>query len=261
MIQFDCHAHVYETTQAVPGARYRPKAPAPLADWLKNLDHHGLKGGVIVQVSFLGADNSELCAALSKLDKTRFAGVAVVPLNVEDAELQRLIACGVRGVRWNLVRNGFVPDLEAPSVRSFLAKLRNHDLHLEVHLEGHRLAPYVAPLADQGVNIVIDHFGLPSDPDAASDPFLKAIKDLKARANIFVKLSAKYRTGFDISRHLETLNSLLPSHQTLWGSDWPHTQHEEAVDYRMTHEDAAQFADTCDANSVRKLYGLEPNGI
>ena len=31
MIQFDCHAHVYETVTAVKGARYVPAAPAPLA--------------------------------------------------------------------------------------------------------------------------------------------------------------------------------------------------------------------------------------
>lgn len=30
MIEFDCHAHVYETVTPVDGARYVPGSPAPL---------------------------------------------------------------------------------------------------------------------------------------------------------------------------------------------------------------------------------------
>ncbi|MEM9046595.1 MAG: amidohydrolase family protein, partial [Pseudomonadota bacterium] len=159
MIQFDCHAHVYERVSAIPGARYSPTSPAPLSSWIKNLERHDLKGGVIVQVSFLGTDNSELCAALAKLDKARFAGVAVVTLGVDDRELDRLVTLGVRGIRWNMVRGTQVPDIEAPVVQDFFDKLRRKKLHLEVHLEGPRLAKHLDVLTDQGVNIIVDHFG------------------------------------------------------------------------------------------------------
>lgn len=94
MIQFDCHAHVYETVTSIDGARYIPARPAPLADWLGHQKAHGLQGGVIVQVSFLGTDNSEMCAALSKLDHSHFAGVGVVQLDVGDEELDRLVDAG-----------------------------------------------------------------------------------------------------------------------------------------------------------------------
>lgn len=256
MIQFDCHAHVYETTRTVSGARYLPKAPAPLASWLKKLEFHGLKGGVIVQVSFLGTDNSELCAALAKLDRSRFAGVAVVPLDVSDAELKRLVECGVRGVRWNLVRGAAIPDLNALRVREFISKLRTHDLHLEVHLEGQRLAPHLAQLADHGVNLVVDHFGLPSDPSPELDPFIQALKGLQDRQNLYLKLSARYRTDFDVTPHLNLLNDLLSPNQTLWGSDWPHTQHED-VDYAETFPETTLSKGICDAVPVERLYRLK----
>ena len=256
MIQFDCHAHVYETTRTVPGARYAPKAPAPLASWLKNLENHGLKGGVIVQVSFLGTDNSELCAALAKLDRSRFAGVAVVPLDVPESELIRLVECGIRGVRWNLVRGAAIPDLNASLVQRFISKLRNHDLHLEVHLEGDRLAPHLAQLADQGVKLVIDHFGLPSNPDPSMDPFVKALKNLQNRQNLYVKLSASYRIDFDITPHLNMLNNMLPPRQTLWGSDWPHTQHED-IGYAETFPKATLSKGICDVVPVEELYRLK----
>lgn len=84
MIHYDCHAHVYEHIAAVTGARYTPTVPAPLAHWRQHLQTHGLRGGVIVQVSFLGTDNTQLCAALAQLDSAHFAGVAVVSPSVDD---------------------------------------------------------------------------------------------------------------------------------------------------------------------------------
>jgi predicted TIM-barrel fold metal-dependent hydrolase len=259
MIQFDCHAHVYETTRTVPGARYAPKAPAPLSSWLKNLENHKLKGGVIVQVSFLGTDNSELCAALGKLDTSRFAGVAVVPLDVGASELGRLKACGVRGVRWNLVGGAVIPDLKTAQVQAFLEKLRKHDLHLEVHLEGHRLAPHIAQLTDQGLKIVVDHFGLPSDASPESDPFIKAVTEQKNARNLYIKLSAPYRTQFDITNHLTRLRDVLSPEQTIWGSDWPHTQHENLVDFGSVFNDAIRWFCESDASSAGILYGIASN--
>lgn len=256
MIQFDCHAHVYETTRTVSGARYAPNAPAPLSSWLKNLDNHGLRGGVIVQVSFLGADNSGLCAALAKLDTSRFAGVAVVPLDVGDPELDRLKTCGVRGVRWNLVKGAVVPDLTTARVQAFLGKLRKHDLHLEVHLEGDRLAPHIACLTDQGLKVVVDHFGLPTDANPKSDPFINAVTDLENKQNLYIKLSARYRTQFDLTPHATHLKEIMPPSQTIWGSDWPHTQYEAMVDYGTTHNDAVRSLCVCDAKPVGILYGI-----
>ena len=50
MIQFDCHAHVYETVRAVSGARYVPDHPAPLSEWLGHQATRGLGGGGILDV-------------------------------------------------------------------------------------------------------------------------------------------------------------------------------------------------------------------
>ena len=120
MINFDCHAHVFEHTIAIAGSRYSPSSPAPLHRWQSHLREHQLLGGVIVQVSFLGTDNSELCLALQQVDTAQYAGVAVVPLDVPNEELDRLCALGVRGLRWNLVRGASIPDLHQPLTRSFL---------------------------------------------------------------------------------------------------------------------------------------------
>ena len=256
MIQFDCHAHVYETVTAIDGARYVPARPAPLSDWLGHLKAGGLQGGVIVQVSFLGSDNSQMCNALSHLDRRRFAGVCVVGLDVSDEQLDRLLGVGVRGVRWNLVRGAEIPDLRARTTREFLRKLRDRNMHLEIHLEGPRLAPILPALSDVGVNVVVDHFGLPSDPNPKRDPMLEAVSGMHDRAALYFKFAAHYRVKFDVLPHASELLGLLPAHHVVWGSDWPHTQHEDRAGYPDVLAFSGQLADLCDRRAVTSLYGL-----
>ena len=256
MIDFDCHAHVYEKVTTIEGARYAPTAPAPLSKWLGHQQKSGLKGGVIVQVSFLGTDNSELCAALAKLDPRHFAGVAVVSWDVSDATLLHLVAAGVRGIRWNLVRENCIPDLSSKPIQAFFAKLRAHGLHLEIHLEGPRLAPILSALTDQGVKIVVDHFGLPSEPRASLDPLIKAVMSLDDVAPLYFKFSAHYRTQFDLSDHANALLQRLDAGHVVWGSDWPHTQHESRTDFACVRALCGDWGIETDNVAVAKLYGI-----
>jgi len=256
MIQFDCHAHVYETVAAIDGARYDPVAPAPLADWLGHQDAHGLRGGVIVQVSFLGIDNSEMSGALSRLDPKRFAGVGAVALDVGEDELDLLARAGMRGVRWNLVRGAEVPDLYAPPTKGFFRKLRARDMHLEVHLEGPRLAPLLPALTDQGVNLVVDHFGLPSEPLPGDDPMIRAVSVLTDRSALYFKFAAHYRVPFNVKPHADELMSLLLADRVVWGSDWPHTQHESRTGYSQAWSISSLWSDLSDSKAVQCLYGI-----
>lgn len=256
MISFDCHAHVYERVAAIDGARYVPGRPAPLETWLGHLGRHRLVGGVIVQVSFLGTDNSQLCSALAQLDTSRFAGVAVVDIAVEDEELVNLKAQGVRGVRWNLVRGAPLPDLGSAPVRRHLDLVRRHNLHLEVHLEGHRLADALPRLVDRGLRVVVDHFGLPGRANCLEDPWLNALQAMPDRSLVYAKFSAPYRTEFDIVDHARRLLDLLPADHIVWGSDWPHTQYEAEVDYDAATKSWEMWPIFDDAATVREIYGL-----
>ena len=256
MINFDCHAHIYENIQPIPDARYVPSDTAPLSKWLAHHKKHGITGGVIVQVSFLGTDNSELCAALTKLDPVRFAGIAVVSHDVTDEELGRLAATGVRGIRWNLVRGKDIPDVTSPQIQTLFAKLRRHDLHLELHLEAPRLAPMLAPVTDQGIKVVVDHFGLPSDPDPSSDPIIAATETLQDTSSLYFKFSAHYRTLFDLSGHAQKILAKVGSDHIVWGSDWPHTQHESNVDYANVQSLRHKWGIETDHAAVSALYGI-----
>lgn len=256
MIAFDCHAHVYETVTPIKGARYVPSAPAPLADWQAHLQQRGLKGGVIVQVSFLGTNNAQMCSALAQLDRSRFAGVGAVALDVSEAELERLAAAGMRGVRWNLVGGARLPDLGEQKLKLFLRRLRARDMHLEIQIEGPRLAKNLPALSDLGVNIVVDHFGLPSTLLPKDDPMIQAVSALKDRSSLYFKFTAPYRVQFDVRPHGEELLSLLPTGHVVWGSDWPHTQHESRTSYSEVWSASSQWRELSDKAAVRRLYGI-----
>jgi len=256
MIHYDCHAHIFEGVDCIPGARYVPQAPAPLDSWLRHLERHGLQGGVIVQVSFLGTDNSELCSALEKVGADNFAGVVVVAPNTQEAELDRLHALGVRGCRWNLVHGGSIPDLNDPVVKVFLQRIFARDMHIEVHLESPRLAGFISPLLAQGGKVVVDHLGLPSAVDPIDDPWLQALDQLTDMSRLYVKCSALYRTSFNTCRHAETLLSKLPPDHLIWGSDWPHTQYDSVINYDYVAGERHQCIVESDEKAVKNLYGF-----
>ncbi len=256
MFTFDCHAHVYETTDAIEGARYRPAHPAPLTNWQSHLLNNGLVGGVIVQVSFLGYDNSQLLSALQKLDRRRFAGVAVTPVTASEEELDALFAAGIRGIRWNMVRGAEIPDLQDRAVRTFLSRLTDRNMHLELHLESPRLAPLLSEVLKTGPDIVIDHFGLPSDPDPSQDPWINAVRKQRDLSKLFVKFSGHYRSPFDVTAHANALLELIGPDHIVWGSDWPHTQFEDVADFDSVSEIRNKWEMSCGTLSVTHLYGL-----
>ncbi|WP_186396762.1 amidohydrolase [Stappia sp. TSB10GB4] len=258
MIRFDCHVHVYEEVSATRGARYVPAGPAPLGHWQAGLARHGLAGGVIVQVSFLGVDNSQLLGALSQLDPQRFAGVAVVPEEIDAAGLDALVAGGIRGIRWNLVRGAPLPDLESPAIAGLLQRLCERGLHLEIQLEGPRLAALVGPLLSRGVTVVVDHFGLPEVADPAREPWLASLSRGADLSRLFVKFSAPYRSPVDVAPHARALLELLPPGHVVWGTDWPHTQHEAIADYDRAASARETFGIGDDTAAVQALYGLSP---
>ena len=257
MIRFDCHAHVYERITPVEGARYAPERPASLHHWLAQQKQAGLSGGVIVQISFLGTDNSQMLGALSRLDRNRFAGIACVPLDAPEVEIAELAAAGVRGIRWNLVAGAPLPDPRAREARRLLDMLAAHDMHLEVQLESTRWVGYLDALSTAPVPVVIDHLGLPEGADAIVEPWLTAIETCTRRERFYVKASAPYRGSVDARGHLDTLDRairLLGPNRVIWGSDWPHTRFEKVATYDGLYDEVAGRID--DRDAAQALYDI-----
>lgn len=265
----DTHAHVFtRDLRLAPNARYAPEVEAPVERYLDLLDAHKLAAGVLVQPSFLGADNTYLLAAIARVP-ARFRGVAVVPRDASAETLQRLAAEGVAGIRLNLYGRE-PPDFAVPEWRAHLAAVHRAGLHVEIHAEGAQWLDMLKPLLASGVRLVIDHFGRPSAGLGARCPGFQALAAASRSADIWFKLSAPYRLSPATAAWFcaDVLLTIPGPGRLVWGSDWPWLQQPEAIRYSDTLGwlaewvvDAATRDQILGANA-RTLYGFnKPRGV
>src|SRR5258708_23226039 len=113
----DCHHHSYEAGYpADPKAALRP-GDALVEDYRALQRRIGTSRHVIVQPSTYGTDNRVTLDALAAFGPEARA-VAVVNDGVAEAELKRMDALGVRGIRFNLAQAGATtPEMIAPLSR------------------------------------------------------------------------------------------------------------------------------------------------
>lgn len=228
----DTHAHVFTRDLSVAAQRrYTPDHDALPADYLAQLDAHGVSHGVLVQPSFLGTDNSYLVQALRD-HPDRLRGVAVVDPLTSPAELAELDGAGVVGMRLNLIGLP-TPPLSSMPWRSLLNRVNNLGWHVEVHAPAERLAEMLPDLLAAGCRVVVDHFGRPGAANGIT-PLLRHADT----ARVWVKLSAPYRNWTDDdagragARHAaRLLAGAFGAGRLLWGSDWPHTEHRHRARY------------------------------
>lgn len=245
----DSHAHVFLKNMPLATARrYAPDHDATPADYLGLLDAHGVTHGVLVQPSFLGTDNGYLLSVLNA-HRGRLRGVVMLDPTTDETRLQALNAAGVVGVRLNLMGQA-LPDLDAPQWQRFLARLKALDWHLELHRQAADLPPLIDAALRVGCRVVVDHFGRPDALQAEADPGFAALLQRAAAGRVWVKLSAAYRNGrsaqaaaaertpallaADAEAACTAARRLLAAFgpgRLIWGSDWPHTQHQDMADY------------------------------
>ncbi len=234
----DTHAHIFRRGLKLADARrYAPDYDAPLADYLRQLDAHGIARGVLIQPSFLGTENSHLVEGLRRA-AGRLRGVVVVEPGVSPAELAALDKEGVVGIRLNLIGQP-LPRFDAMPWPALLARLREMRWQVEIQTEALNLAAVAAPLLAAGVNVVVDHFGRITPKMGIDDPGFRFLlsKEAAGTRRLWVKLSGAYRNGDD-GRGEEIalaaaplLLAALGPERLLWGSDWPHTQFERTANY------------------------------
>lgn len=217
----DTHAHVFARgLSAAPDARYVPAYDATVRRYLAILDAQGIDAGVLVQPSFLGADNRHLLQALAQAPQ-RLRGVAVVAEDAAEAELAVLHAAGVRGIRINPFERAR-PDLSSAGWRATLARAASLGWHVVLHEEGGALVDLLAQLHGYPGPLVVDHLGRPGADAAGNAAVERAVLRRAAARPLFVKLSAPYRgDAAAVARAARRYRQALGPERLLWGSDWP----------------------------------------
>jgi predicted TIM-barrel fold metal-dependent hydrolase len=221
----DCHVHVIGAPEACPmvADRHYTPGPAPLEALRRHMAALGLQRAVIVQPSVYGTDDRCMLAALERLEGTG-RGIAVPPDDVSPAELRRMHARGVRGVRINLESSG---SQDVAVLAAMLARWSGRIADLGWHVQLYAASDVVAALADRlaalPTRVVLDHFALMAQAPGADGPGT-AIEDLLRTGRVLVKLSAPYRLTSPASAR-DWARAFVEASPTsvLWGSDWPHT--------------------------------------
>ena len=160
---------------------------------------------VIVQPTGYGVDNRCLLDALAAFGP-QARGVATLPVDVSDAELARLHAAGVRGVRFMTLAGGLARWGELERVAARIAPL---GWHVDVQLDGRTLPEVLPLLSSLPARVVIDHTGKFLTPVAPDAPAFLALRRLLDRGHAWVKLSAPYETS-RLARPVTTMSRVSP---------------------------------------------------
>ena len=224
----DCHIHIVGPQSKYPMTERRAYTPpeASVAELRMLRTEIGVPRQVIVQPSFYGFDNSCTSDAIAELGRSA-RGVAVVPPNVTDTQLQRLNSAGFVGARLNLATEGITDQYRAVTfILNLTEKLRPFRWHLQINTDLdmiEKITPIVATLT---VPVVFDHMGNPDAAAGVSHPGFEALLFLTTYRNAYVKLSAPYNHSTladysDVAPFARALIAARPD-RMLWGTNWPH---------------------------------------
>jgi len=258
----DCHVHVIGPKPRFPLAADRRYTPmdalaGDLAAMLKRL---GLERVVLVQPSFYRTDNSCMLDAMAQIKGSR--GVAVLPQQATDDELDALDDAGIRGLRVNIATAGTTSfDTIRRHIEAAAALSERHGWHVQIFVAAELLEPLLPVLLALPVSTAIDHFGLiapGSGPGPEISP-LRALLRLLESGKIWVKISGAYRTAADafdpgLGPLAKALCKANPD-RVVWGSDWPHTPRHDMHKPGVVEELPFQNIDT------RALLDLVPRWL
>jgi 2-pyrone-4,6-dicarboxylate lactonase len=231
----DAHCHVFGPRADFPfspKAKYLPQDAG--ADMLFALrDHLGFARNVIVQASCHGSDNRAVVNAIAR-SGGRARGVAVVDPAIPDAELERLHAGGIRGVRFNFLKR-LVDDAPKDKFLEIARRIAPLGWHVVIYFEADILAELRPFLDAIPTPIVIDHMGRPDVTQGPNSADMTAFRTLlDGRSDVWTKVTCPDRldpAGPPYDDFVASVRPLVADYpdRVLWGTDWPHPNMQDAI--------------------------------
>ena len=261
----DAHCHVFGPAAVFPYApnrRYTPQ-DAPKEALAGLHAHLGIARAVIVQASCHGNDNRAMLDALA-WRPAAYRGVAILDETHSGNDILAMHQAGVRGARFNFVRHlGGAPGPEL--FAGILRRIKPLGWHVVLHVD----APDIVPLSDmiRGLTLpfVIDHMGRVPAKDGLEQAPFRALLDLAALPNCWIKVCGAERIDFPpydkavpIARRIvETIPD-----RVLWGTDFPHPNSTHEADEADLVDLVPQIAPTAAlqkkllVDNPARLYGF-----
>jgi predicted TIM-barrel fold metal-dependent hydrolase len=262
----DAHNHIVGPLSKYPMAQNRTYTPpeASVAQLRALRSQLGVARNVIVQPSFYGFDNSCLIDALSELGASA-RGIAVVPVDVTDAELRRLASRGITGVRLNLSTFGIRdPKAAAAAAHAFDTRLVPLGWHIQINTDLSVIDGLTPMIADIKVPVVFDHVGNAEAALGVNQKGFGALVALVKARNTYVKLSLPYNLSkrADWADVVPLARALLAAgpDRMLWGTNWPHPGRgrddiTKITPYQVVNNPKllTHFAQQCPDPAMRKM--------
>ena len=230
----DTQFHIFGPGRRFP---YRPDLKAIPADAPKEAlfalhEFLGIDHGVIVHTASHGNDNSATEEALIASGGA-YRGVALVPIDVPDAELKRLNAAGFRGARFHYMGH-LAQAATIDEVVDFGKRLANVGWHLQIHMAPELIAELTPALKRSPVPVVIDHMGrVDASLGLEQKPFQDLLR-LMDDKNVWMKVSGADRStkkGPPYADAVPFARKLVADFgdRCVWGTDWPHPNHQGPI--------------------------------
>ena len=225
----DAHCHVFGPESKFPFAPERKYTPCDASkDHLFKLRNFlGFERNVIVQASCHGTNNDALeDALLSSNDLAR--GVAVVSPDINQSDLKRLDAAGVRAVRFNFLKR-LVDNAPRDIFQNIAKKIADLGWHVVVYVEAQDLEDLAPFLKSLPTNIIFDHMARPDVNEGLNSKNFVLFQKLMENEKFWCKTSCPERLSQEgpeknYSDILPFMGVLIKNYteRVLWGTDWPH---------------------------------------
>jgi 2-pyrone-4,6-dicarboxylate lactonase len=230
----DTHFHIFGPRarfQYAPGRSTMP-ADAPKEVLFALHEFLGIERGVIVQTAAHGTDNAATADAIAA-KRGSYRGIALVPVDITDAELKRLDAAGFRGARFH-----YMPHLghstPIAEVMAFGKRLAAIGWHLQIHMAAELIGELSAAIKTSPVPVVIDHMGRIDAVLGLAQPAFQHLLQLMDDPKVWVKVSGcdrASRQGPPYADAAPFARKLVAEFgdRVLWGTDWPHPNHQGPI--------------------------------
>jgi len=241
----DCHMHIYDPRFPQLATR-SPVSHAAVPEYRLLQKRTGTTRVVIVQPRNHMTDNQVTVDAIAQLGANA-RGVAVLHPTISDAELKKLDAGGIRGIRFSL-GDPATAVTSIDMVEPLGKRIAALGWHVQLHLPGDMIAQHADLLRRLPCRIVIDHMGRFPPSAGIAHPAWKVILGLIEKGRTWVKLAGAYLntqigppTYADATRVAQAFVKAAPE-RLVWGSDWPHPTEKDKPDDALLFDLLAAWA-------------------
>ena len=258
----DCHMHIYDPRFPQLATR-SPVSNAAVPEYRLLQKRTGTTRVVIVQPRNHMTENQVTVDAIAQLGANA-RGVAVLHPTVSDAELKKLDAGGIRGIRFSL-GDSATAVTSIDMVEPLGKRIAALGWHVQLHLPGDMIAQHADLLRRLPCRIVIDHMGRFPPSVGIAHPAWKVILGLIEKGRTWVKLAGAYLntqigppTYADATRVAQAFVKAAPE-RLVWGSDWPHPTEKDKPDDALLFDLLAAWAP--DEAMRRRILVTNPEAL